>query len=403
MGSINVRGNGTLFFDFRYAGVRCREYTALPDTPANRNKLQKVLVRIEGEIATQQFDYQRYFPGSRRFPKIAAVVAEPRPATVPFATPEFQAFAETWFHEKAVEWRTSHRNTVRILLDRHLLPHFGAQEVGSIQKADLLQFRASLAQLPGRHGHEGLSATRINHIMNPLRMILTEAAERWQFANPFHGIKSLKVPRTDVQPFTLDEVMRLLATVRGDFHAYYTVRFFTGLRTSEIDGLKWSCVDFARHQLLVRETLVAGRVEPTKTPESRREVMLVPIVEAALRAHQQQRAVASEYVFCNRAGQPLDAHNVTQRVWYPLLRHLGLARRRPYQTRHTAATLWLAAGENPEWIARQMGHTTTEMLFRIYSRYVPNLTRRDGSAMERLLVAHGLGAPVAAAAGESPC
>ena len=33
-----------------------------------------------------------------------------------------------------------------------------------------------------------------------------------------------------------------------------------------------------------------------------------------------------------------------------------------------------------------MGHTTTEMLFRVYSRYVPNLTRRDGSAMERLLL-----------------
>ena len=32
-----------------------------------------------------------------------------------------------------------------------------------------------------------------------------------------------------------------------------------------------------------------------------------------------------------------------------------------------------------------MGHTTTEMLFRVYSRYVPNLTRQDGSAMERLL------------------
>ena len=33
-----------------------------------------------------------------------------------------------------------------------------------------------------------------------------------------------------------------------------------------------------------------------------------------------------------------------------------------------------------------MGHTTTEMLFRVYSRYVPNLTRQDGSAFERLLL-----------------
>jgi integrase len=59
--------------------------------------------------------------------------------------------------------------------------------------------------------------------------------------------------------------------------------------------------------------------------------------------------------------------------------------------RHTCATLWLAAGENPQWIARQLGHTTTEMLFRTYSRYVPNLTRTDGSAFDRLVTSavHG--------------
>lgn len=74
-----------------------------------------------------------------------------------------------------------------------------------------------------------------------------------------------------------------------------------------------------------------------------------------------------------------------------MLRYLGLRRRRPYQTRHTAATFWLAAGENPEWIARQLGHSTTEMLFKVYSWYVPNLTRQDGSAMERLLRREGIG------------
>jgi len=64
--------------------------------------------------------------------------------------------------------------------------------------------------------------------------------------------------------------------------------------------------------------------------------------------------------------------------------------RRAYQTRHTTATLWLAAGENPEWIARQMGHANTKMLFTIYSRFVPNLTRRDGTAFEQMLSARGL-------------
>lgn len=37
----------------------------------------------------------------------------------------------------------------------------------------------------------------------------------------------------------------------------------------------------------------------------------------------------------------------------------------------------------------QLGHTTTEMLFRVYARFVPNLTRQDGSAFERMLVQSG--------------
>jgi integrase len=93
----------------------------------------------------------------------------------------------------------------------------------------------------------------------------------------------------------------------------------------------------------------------------------------------------SEYVFCNREGHPIDNKNFSDRVWYPLLRHLGLAKRRPYQMRHTAATLWLASGEAPEWVARQLGHSSTQMLFTVYSRFVPNMTRQDGSAIDRLL------------------
>ena len=62
-----------------------------------------------------------------------------------------------------------------------------------------------------------------------------------------------------------------------------------------------------------------------------------------------------------------------------------MRRRRPYQTRHTAATLWLASGESPEWIARQLGHNSTQMLFRVYSRYVPDLSGRDGHAFEQML------------------
>lgn len=157
------------------------------------------------------------------------------------------------------------------------------------------------------------------------------------------------------------------------------------MRTGEIDGLQWDHVDFRRRQILVRQALVNGRLEYTKNDGSFRTIEMSQLVVDAL-TEQKKTTGKKDFVFCTRTGGPLNHNNVTKRVWYPLLRHLGLRKRRPYQTRHTAATLWLAAGENPEWIARQMGHTTTEMLFRVYSRYVPNLTRRDGSAFERLLI-----------------
>lgn len=112
--------------------------------------------------------------------------------------------------------------------------------------------------------------------------------------------------------------------------------------------------------------------------------MSQPVFEALRRQHQVTGA-AGGYVFCNRNGNPFEHNNITKRVWYPMLRHLKLPKRRPYQTRHTAATLWLASGENPEWIARQLGHANTQMLFTVYSRFVPNLTRQDGSAFERMV------------------
>lgn len=384
MGKIVERPEtGKLFFDFRYEGKRCREQTILDSTPANRKKLESILKKIEAEITLGTFEYHRYFPNSSKAQEFTKQ-AEVQRAREAHDTPLFETFSTDWLDEMRIQWRRSYISTMEGTLKNYLNPHFGKKEVGRITKKDILEFRASLAKVSTRKENR-LSASRINRIMTPLRMILSEAANRFEFSSPYHGIKSLKIPRTDVEPFGIDEVRQIIDTVRPDFRNYYIVRFFTGMRTGEIDGLRWDHVDFKRRQILVRQALVNGRLEYTKNDGSFRTIEMSQLVVDALT--EQKKATGKKgFVFCTRTGGPLNHNNVTKRVWYPLLRHLGLRKRRPYQTRHTAATLWLAAGENPEWIARQMGHTTTEMLFRVYSRYVPNLTRRDGSAFERLLI-----------------
>lgn len=393
---------GRLYMDFFFQGQRCREQTSLEDSLSNRKRLEKLLARIEAEIAAGTFDYLRYFPNSKRAALLSAreIASEKTPVAtavaavlpdahqpsmpVPVSMPTFKDFAETWYRETEVSWRKSHQRTIRDILDRRLIPEFGEKVVGQITKADIMAFRSTLAKVPGRKSST-LKAKSINAIMTPLRQILNEAADRFEFNTPYRNIKPLKVQKGDIEPFTLEEVQKILGAVRADFANYYTVRFFTGMRTGEIDGLKWKYVDLKNRMILVRESIVAGEQDYTKTDGSQREIQLSGVVYDAFVAQAKVSQEKSEYVFCNRAGEPFDHNNITKRVWYPLLRFLGLKERRPYQSRHTAATLWLASGENPLWIARQLGHTSTEMLFKVYGRFVPNLTRQDGSAFERLL------------------
>ena len=397
MGKVRTRSDsGKLFLDFYFQGERCREQTALPDTPANRRKVQRLLDRIELEIKEGRFDYAATFPGSARALQFSGLPSPDRSRAIPDTqhpnhdidrTPRFSEFAETWVSEKEPEWRPSYLETVTVTLNGHLLPAFGKRRVGSITRADLLAFRADISKRVRPNG-KTLSNARINKIMGFVRQILNEAADRYDFASPYRGIKTLRSRKPDIHPFSLEEVHQILERVRPDYRHYLAVRFYTGMRSGEINGLRWHNVDFASGLIQVRETLVQGRLqEGTKTYDSNRDIPMLPPVRQALEAQRGLVPKGIEWVFCSRNGYPIENRNFTKRVWKPLLANLGLAYRRPYQTRHTAATLMLAAGESPEWVARVLGHTTTQMLFTTYSRYVPNLTRQDGSAMARLLSA----------------
>jgi len=80
MAHIRVRGETkTLYFDFHYLKVRCREQTTLPDTKPNRKKLEAILQRIEAEITLRAFEYGKYFPNSAMVGKIAEIETKLKP------------------------------------------------------------------------------------------------------------------------------------------------------------------------------------------------------------------------------------------------------------------------------------------------------------------------------------
>lgn len=376
MGKIRITKAGYLYFDFFYEGVRCREYTELKNTPENMKLMNDAIARIESEIRLGTFSYSKYFPHSKNASKFQNDEKVAADIT-------FKDYALQWYKNNRISWKPSVQKDFQSTLNCHLIPYFGDKAVLDITKWMVKEFRAYLSEHKGRNGNN-MSNKRINNILSVLRLILNEAAEQFDLSSPFVNLKPLPLKKPDIMPFSLDEVLLFLNAVRKDFYNYYVVRFFTGMRTAEIDGLKWKYVDFKNRKILVRETWQNRQWVSPKTESSIRDIDMLKIVEEALLS-QGHITGNRELVFCTKTGKPLDHNNVSKRIWYPALKKAGLIERNPYQTRHTAATLWLASGENPEWVARQLGHSNTEMLFKVYSKFIPNLTRRDGSAFETML------------------
>ena len=306
MGKVRARQeNGKLFLDFRYQGDRCREQTALDDTPKNRKIVEQLLAKIENEIEEGTFDYAATFPASARAVKYAKSSATAASSvtrqTPPRAagddtdrTPRVREFAETWFQQMKPEWRPSYQETILVTLNRYLLPKFGNQRVGSITRANLLDFRAELCAIERPKGK--LSNARINKILGIMRKLLGEAGDRFDFTNPAIGIKALRKTKTDIQPFSLEEVRRILDAVRADYQPYLAVRFYTGMRTGEINALRWRDIDMDNALILVRNTLYKGELqEGAKTEGSVRDIPMIPQVLEAL---QRQREIVSREIEC---------------------------------------------------------------------------------------------------------
>ncbi|WP_321277551.1 Arm DNA-binding domain-containing protein [Thiomicrorhabdus indica] len=256
MGTIRSRDK-FLFIDFRYLNERCREQTKLLDNRTNRKKLEQALKIIEGEIAQGTFEYGRFFPNSKKLAKMQKLEAQQKANYR--KTPLFREFAEIWYSEFEHTWRHATAKTYRSYLYNRLIPAFGEIEVSQLTKADLIIERSAIAKF----SNGSLKAKTINKFFRCMRMLMNEAADRYDFTSPFLNFKPLKEEKVHIQPFSIAEVNKILANVREDWRCYLLVRLFTGLRTGEADGLKWEYVDFENRQILVRETYSDNRWECT--------------------------------------------------------------------------------------------------------------------------------------------
>lgn len=347
--------SGSILLDFTYKGERCRETLRIKPTKTAMKEASRKREAILYEIAMGSFDYAKHFPSSPRAKKFSKSYGDS--ITIETALKEWLKKAERHCQLSTIRGYNS-------VVYHHLIPAFG---------------QLKLTELTAMHVEDWLdtinvSNKRINNILSPLRLVFKDAFfDQVIDKNPLERVRFLSVEQREPMPFTLSEIDRILGNLKGQHKNLIQFAFFSGLRTSELIGLRWEDIDLSSNRIFVRVAIVGRREKTTKTASGKRTVDLLPQAREAL-DNQFQYTQGNIRVFNDdKTDQPwLCDQAIRKRVWMPALKAAGIKYRNPYQTRHTFASMLLSQGKNPSWLAEQMGHKDWGMLRKVYGRWLPN-------------------------------
>lgn len=371
---IKAASESSIEITFMFRGVRCRERLALKPTPTNLKRAENHRAAILHAIATDTFDYAATFPDSQK-----AVLFAHQKGDVQY----LDAYLADWIARQKNQLKTSAYEGYRKIVENQLIPWFGYLHIAEIRKKHIRE------KLDVRQSKNKTLA----NIQSVLRSALDDAVEDEIIeTNPLASwcFRKVEAPNEDddIDPFTIEEQAVILGQLVGQGRNLIQFALWTGLRTSEFVALNWGDIDFIRGVAYVNKAMTQSSEAPetTKTRAGKREVKLLPLALAALEAQKSFTWLAGDEIFQNpNTNERWDGDQpIRKTLWTYALKRGGVRYRKPYQTRHTYASMMLSAGEHPMWVAKQMGHADWTMIARVYGRWMPDADPNAGNkAAER--------------------
>ena len=282
----------------------------------------------------------------------------------------------------------------RTVIAGYIVPSLGKIR---LQRLAAPQIQALYADMTQR----GLSATSVVSVHHVLNEALGHAVKWGTIAkNVAVGTSPPRIVREQVEMWSVPEINQFLtAAVADRFFPVYRLAVLTGLRRSEIFGLKWDAVDLATSTLRVTRILQRitglGLVEGRpKTARSRRSFDLAPAAVALLHGvrgtQMEQRLEYGDlwnntgHVFTQPDGSPIDP-DIISKGFPKLVEANGLPHLTFHGLRHAYASLASLAGVSPKVVSECLGHSSIAITMDIYSHCMPGMKAEAALAVERML------------------
>lgn len=368
-GTVEAR-QGCIRLKFTHAGVRYVERLDLKPTPPNIKAAERLLGRIQGAITAGVYRREDFFQDERGGRAVT-----------------FAAYVDEWAATLTVEksTRRSYLSSVRAVWT----PTLGELALAQVRYSDVKRTIAARKAA-------GVSGKTLNNALIPLRLMFKLAiADGLVTQDPTDGISNLPHQKPPPDPLTQPEKETVLAHMAkrypGQVHNYFDFAFHTGIRPSEQILLRWEDIDWNLGTARVERARVEGVDKDTKT-HMVRDIELNARALAALERQKPLTFMKGGAVFENPVTGRAWNNAQKQRInyWNPTLKALGIRGRDAYQTRHTFATAMLMIGANPAWIARQLGHRSAQMLFKVYAKWIDRADR--GAELDKVNQALGAAA-----------
>jgi len=299
-------------------------------------------------------------------------------------------FLRQWLRDYAaanVRPRTLER--YESIIETHLIPAWGNVPLSQLQPAQIQAcYTKSLnKRLDGKPGNlTGKTVLQHHRVLNQA----LNHAVKWGFVSR-NVAQAVDPPRPITREMrTLDNegVRAFLEAARDtEYYALFHLAIYTGLRRSEILGLRWRDISLELASLSVVQTmqsLPGGKIvflEP-KTAKGRRSVALSPAAVLVLREqrerHQTLRTIAGvilsedDLIFSLPDGSPIKPDTVSK-VFLKIVRKANLNHVRLHDLRHTHATLMLQQGVHPKIVQERLGHATIAVTLDTYSHVLPGM------------------------------
>jgi integrase len=268
-------------------------------------------------------------------------------------------------------------------LDRYLIPLLGRVRLAQLTTPKVAVFRDELLQ----------STTRqtARKLVSVLRSVLAQAQERClvgqnvalsvKFKDREREKRNLEVG-SDIP--SREEIRTLIAAASGRFRPFLVTAVYTGMRASELRGLRWSDVDFDKKTLTVKQRV--DRFNAIGLPKSRAGQRTIPLSPMVLNTLREWRVKCPKdgLVFPTQVGTPQLHSNIANINFYPLQKRSGVvdengdAKYGLHSLRHFCASHWIDSGLPVKKIQTWLGHASIKMTLDVYGHLL--VTPEDDQA-----------------------